>query len=613
MYPERKRFRIIRIRKKSIITLQLDQLSSPLRIKCLYVRRVSPFKAWAKIKSRCAQLVDVKAFTTKPLMWRLYNKIQLYQRVNSSLFTYSQWRKVVETSIQTKLDSIKVRHDDLVEFIPVNNLSRALKAHFVVPSAPRDIFSEYLTVILGLICQKSKKVKVLYGDNDLFSDTTMRDKPSFRPAWNRELFWSTTNYANGWIIDASLWNTAYERLLLQESRFSFQRLLLEILHDAESTFGSQSIVHVPFVLCSVHLQNYSYYSSSEYLQKTKLDLQNFFQAHRADYPEFQDICSNPTETGLSIQWSTPQESLLSIIIPTRDSVSILSNCIKSIYSHDPGIPIEIVVVDNGSINHETAKYLDSFSSRYGPGQTRQHVLRHAGPFNYSYLNNLAVPECRGNSVLLLNNDTEFITDDWGYRLASNSLRPGIGCVGAKLLFPDNTVQHAGVVLGVGGIAGHAFKYYACEASSHCSRLQLSQEYAAVTAACLAISRQNWKELGGLDNNNLHVNYNDVDLCLRSLAHGLRNLYLPDVMLYHYESKTRGKPSGPAYSQWKREQKYMLKRWHYLLKNDPYYHPCLTLDSEDWGIWLIEHNKIARLPLTSISLEGQRNHLNLIIQ
>ena len=208
--------------------------------------------------------------------------------------------------------------------------------------------------------------------------------------------------------------------------------------------------------------------------------------------------------------------------------------------------------------------------------------------------------------MLLNNDTEFIEDGWAYKLSSNALRPGIGCVGAKLLFPDDTIQHAGVVLGIGGVAGHAFKYYDSSLleTGYCGRLQLAQEYSAVTAACLAISSENWIKLGGLDETNLAVNYNDVDLCLRAFTHGLRNIYLPDVVVYHHESKTRGKPSGRSYDLWRKEQAYMQHSWQHLLYSDSYYHPCLSLDSEDWGIWLLENKIFSRQ-----SSLGDKNNLS----
>ena len=595
MYPERKRFRIIRIRNDSVVSLNLDNLSGPLQLKLLYLRRISSFKAWLKIKKRCSKLADSRVFACKSDAWRLYNKIQLNQRVNSSLFSYSQWRKSVEMPIQRGLDDTKVYEENIVEFINIERLSKATSAKFVVPKLPADKYSNYLLSILMLAIKQSSGVKVFYGDNDSLSSEGFREKPCFRSAWNRELFWSSSSYAHAWVIDSYSWNLAYEKLLISEPGFSFYRLLLEILHDTEASFGVSAIAHIPHILCNLHRSSLEYYASRHYLNQSKSDLLNFFYANSDCFPQFEDASFNSAGNGLTIHWAAPRKSLLSICIPTRNSLTILNNCIQSIYSYSPGIPIELIIIDNGSTCPDTLKYLDTFGSCTGPNQTRQHVLRVPGPFNYSRLNNLAFNECKGNAFLLLNNDTEFTGADWGYRLASNALRPGIGCVGAKLLFPDATIQHAGVILGIGGVAGHSFKYFGSSLTEigYCGRLQLVQEYSAVTAACLAISSENWIKLGGLDETNLAVNYNDVDLCLRAFTHGLRNLYLPDVVAYHHESKTRGKPSGNAYTQWRKEKAYMRHRWKHLLNSDSYYHPCLTLDSEDWGIWLLENSIFAR--------------------
>ena len=206
------------------------------------------------------------------------------------------------------------------------------------------------------------------------------------------------------------------------------------------------------------------------------------------------------------------------------------------------------------------------------------------PFNYSSLNNKAADLANG-SVFAAQQRCRNLTPNWALELASNALRPGIGCVGAQLHYPDNTIQHAGVVLGIGGLASHAHRDSYRTASGYQSRLQLAQEFSAVTAACLAISRTHWDELGGLDAAELAVNYNDVDLCLRAKNAGLRNLYIPQVQAIHHESKSRGRPRGKAYKQWRREWAVMQRRWRVLVLDDPAYHPSLTLEDESWNLSL----------------------------
>ena len=221
------------------------------------------------------------------------------------------------------------------------------------------------------------------------------------------------------------------------------------------------------------------------------------------------------------------------------------------------------------------------------------VISISGSFNYSALNNKAVEYTSGDVILLLNNDVEFISDNWGSELVSNALREGIGCVGCKLLYENRNIQHSGVILGIGGVAGHSHKYISDKKEGFQRRIHLQQEITAITGACLAISKKNWLLLGGLDEKNLKINYNDVDLCLKAKVHGLKNIYNPNVSGFHYESKSRGKPVGIYYKLWRKEYNFMKKKWGNLLYNDPNYNPHLSLMEEDFSIHLKELGLISR--------------------
>ena len=236
------------------------------------------------------------------------------------------------------------------------------------------------------------------------------------------------------------------------------------------------------------------------------------------------------------------------------------------------------------INEETFLYLETLKSNLN-NKFKFSLLNVSGEFNFSKINNIAANYCSGVSILLLNNDVCFKTNFWGKQLLSNSIRKGIGCVGIKLVYSDNRIQHAGVILGYGGIAGHSHSGFDSNNNGYDNRISLNQEFSAVTAACLCISRKNWNLLEGLDEYNLKVNYNDVDICLRAKNLGLSNIYLADVEAYHFESKTRGKPIGKAYKQWRRECKYFHKKWTEFINNDPYYSPYLSLKENSWAISL----------------------------
>ena len=155
----------------------------------------------------------------------------------------------------------------------------------------------------------------------------------------------------------------------------------------------------------------------------------------------------------------------------------------------------------------------------------------------------------------------------------------------QIIFEDNTIQHAGVILGIGGIAGHAFKYFDRNSEGYFGRLNCSQEYSALTAACLAISKKNWLKLEGFNELNLPVNYNDVDICLEARQIGLRNLYLPSVEAFHYESKTRGRLNESEYKLWKKERKFFRNKWRFIIEKDPSYSPYLSLIKEDFSMTL----------------------------
>jgi len=212
------------------------------------------------------------------------------------------------------------------------------------------------------------------------------------------------------------------------------------------------------------------------------------------------------------------------------------------------------------------------------------VLRYDQPFNYSAINNFAARQARGSFLALINNDVEVISPDWLSEMVSHALRADIGCVGAKLYYPNDTIQHAGVVCGIGGVAGHSHKYRPREDDGYFSRLRIVHNTSAVTAAALLLRREVFEQVGGLDETGLRVAFNDVDLCLKVMQAGYRNLFTPFAELYHHESVSRGSDETPEKRErFKRECAVMQARWPEVLARDPYYNPNLTLQREDYSL------------------------------
>jgi GT2 family glycosyltransferase len=259
---------------------------------------------------------------------------------------------------------------------------------------------------------------------------------------------------------------------------------------------------------------------------------------------------------------------ISIIIPVRDRIELLKRCVASIEKETSYAPYEIVIVDNDSQTEEARDFLSS---------TKHRVLNFSGPFNFSAINNFAVEQTGNPWLLFLNNDTEVIDGDWLTIMAEHIQRAEVGAVGPRLLYPDDTVQHGGIVVGVGGIAEHAFRGFPAEAPGVCRQLQVTRNYSAVTAACLLTRRDVFNKVGGFDEERLPVTFSDVDLCLKIRRTGYLVVYTPFARLYHHESGTRRRTVEPM------ETGVMRERWAAILEDDPYYNPNLSRDRADFSL------------------------------
>ncbi len=427
--------------------------------------------------------------------------------------------------------------------------------------------------------QADPGLRLVYSDEDKIDADGQRYNPYFKPDWNLELFCSQNMVSH---------LGAYERsLVLAVGGF---RRGFEGAQDYDlalrcvERLRPEQIHHIPHVLYHWRAHAQSTAQSADAMPYAELAGEAALNEHfeRTGLAARSESTPHGYRTRLAPPARWPRVSL---IIPTRDALPLVRQCIESIVGLSTYPDYEIVLVDNGSTDPEALAYFERLRSLPG-----YRVLRDDGPFNYAALNNRAVAQAEGEVVALVNNDIEVITPEWLEEMVAIALQPGVGAVGARLLYPDDTVQHAGVLLGIGGIAGHAHKHLARADGGYFNRAQLAQSFSAVTAACLVVRKALYEAVGGLDAEHLQVSYNDVDFCLRLAEAGHRNVWTPYAELYHHESATRPRDLDPAQRERAaREEGYMKTRWAGLLGRDPAYNPNLSLETEDFRLaWPPRH-------------------------
>jgi O-antigen biosynthesis protein len=270
----------------------------------------------------------------------------------------------------------------------------------------------------------------------------------------------------------------------------------------------------------------------------------------------------------------PEWPMVGVVVATRDRADLLAECVRGLVDKTDYPRREIVIVDNGSTAPDALALLRDLRA-----DTRFKILERPGPFNFSALSNDGARATNAPVLLFLNNDIVMLNSDWLKPLVRWAVMPQIGVVGAKLLFPNRQIQHAGVVLGFGGIAGHVYRRMPANHPGYCNQLATTHEMAAVTGACIAVERKKFEAVGGFDAENLPIDLNDIDFCLRISAHGWTNLWTPDSVLVHRQSASRGIDPDP-FALYRRERTYFVRRWAEEIRDDPYFHPALSLYAHD---------------------------------
>ncbi|MGH8163058.1 MAG: glycosyltransferase family 2 protein, partial [Rhodanobacteraceae bacterium] len=413
------------------------------------------------------------------------------------------------------------------------------------------------------------QARLIYSDEDKINLAGARSNPYFKTDWDPELF-----LAQNYINHLGVYETELVRTIggFREGYDGAQDYDL-VLRCLEQIRADQ-IRHIPRVLYHWRSAPGSVAATPAAKPYAKEAARRALTNHleRTNIAGRVEACPENAEAH-RVVYAVPEPApLVTIIVPTRDRAALLRGCLESVSSLTSYPSLEIIVVDNGSVENETLEY---FRELEAASQAR--VISDAEPFNFSRLNNLAAAAARGEILAFLNNDVEVTEPGWLSEMVGQAVRPEVGAVGARLWYPDETLQHGGVVLGLGGVAGHVFLRMPRGHHGYFDRAILQRQCAAVTAACLLTRRAVFAQLGGFDEKNLSVDFSDIDYCLRAAELGLAMVWTPYANLIHAESVSRGHHRAPEeQARFFREAAYMQTRHGATLGRDPFYNPNLSL-------------------------------------
>ncbi len=504
--------------------------------------------------------------------------------------SYSNWQLILVDDASTSSDTIAAlkdiqgREDPRISVVfrqenghisaaTNTGISRATGDYLVLLDHDDTLAPQALNELASAI-HNNHNAKLIYSDEDLIDEAGNRLTPHFKPDWNPELL-----LGHNYITHLCCYYLPLVRELGGMTMGLEGAQDYDLVLRVSEVVNASQIVHIAKILYHWRMiegstasdANAKSYATNAGLQalKNHIERQNINATVRhANQTNFYQV-----------NWPLPSENLLvSIIIPTKNGLDVLKPCIESIFRTIEYKEFEILLVDNNSDDFETLEYMASLQSN-----NKIKILSYNKPFNYSKINNYAAKHAQGDILLLLNNDVEAIESGWFEEMLAIAVRKEVGCVGAKLLYPDGTIQHAGVIMGLGGYAAHSHRGYEGSAAGYANRLNVRQNLSAVTAACLMVKKSVYQDLSGLDED-FEVAYNDVDFCLRVQRAGYRNVFTPFAKLIHHESKTRGQDTGAsAVKRFSKEKALLLSRWQEIIQHDPAYNPNLSRDNEEFSL------------------------------
>lgn len=481
------------------------------------------------------------------LRWRdiVLNLTRSYQ--NASKFfrgiSYSQWVNSVDCVSDAARAAIQRaqavwRESPTIRVLVCGQVSGKIAANdWLMLLRPGDRLAEHALFWFASEIRNYPDATMIYADDDEI-EAEQRCRPRFKPAWSLTHLRATDYIGRAVVINGRAIEAA-GGLKPENLAGDTWELLLRVAEHA-----SDRVRHIPAVLL---------HRDAEAEKKSAVVIRHVRHPLPASVP------------------------LVSIVIPTRDAVGLLRQCVNSLLAQTTYPRFEIVVVDNGSRDPAALEYLLEIARSH-----QVQVLRYDQPFNYSAINNFAAKQVSGEVLCLLNNDTEVISPDWLEEMVGHLCQEKVGVVGAKLYYPDGRVQHAGDTVGPGGCANHLHQFIARDDPGYCNRAVVAQELSAVTAACMVTWRALYQRLGGLDEKHLPVAFNDVDYCLRVRQAGYKVVWTPHSELYHHESVSRGKDQSPKRLKVARQEvAYMRRRWRKEMQSDPFYNPNFSYMRPDF--------------------------------
>ena len=505
--------------------------------------------------------------------------------------SYENWELVIgnaspEDETMARILKEYTGKDPRVKNVPIpenigiaENTNAALAAaagNFVGFMDHDDLLAPDALFEIAIRLEKDPSIDAFYTDEDkVRTDLSEYFQPHFKPDFNIDLLCTVNYICHLFVVKKEI----VDQIGMLKKEFDGAQDYDFVFRCVEAA-GREKIHHIPMILYHWRCHEDS---TAENPESKMYAFDAGARAIKAHY----DRIGVPVEIekgeylGLyRTKFLWEEKPLISIIIPNKDHIDDLKRCIDSIEEKATYRNYEYVIVENNSTEDETFAYYKELEA----SNPKAHVVYWDGIFNYSAINNFGASHAKGEYLLLLNNDTEIISPDCLEQLLGYCMRPDVGAVGARLYYEDDTVQHAGVVIGFGGIAGHCFVQQKRDATGYCHRIICAQDYSAVTAACMMVKREAFDKVHGLSEE-FQVAFNDIDFCLRLGKAGYLVVYNPYAELYHYESKSRGLEDTPEkVARFNREIASFEKRWPEILRDgDPYYNPNLTLESQDFSL------------------------------